>query len=98
MKATLICFAPQRTGWRSAGKTPHWGLFWSGFNLARPSPAKQTILFPQLGDLALKIGLGGWLLRIMPVLLNRAAQRQEADTEIGCHLLTRQAARQSYAH
>ena len=50
----------------------------------------------QLGNLALKIRLDGWLLWIAPVLLDPAAQRRKADAKICRHLLTRQTAAQRY--
>lgn len=76
MKANLICFTPQRTGWQ----------------FSAPLLLKHAVLFPQFRDLALEIRLGGQLLRIAPILVDQTAQRREADTKICCNLLSRQAA------
>lgn len=65
---------------------------WVAFFCHVPLLPKHAVFFPQLGDVALKIRLDGWLLGSAMILLDPAVQRLEDDTEIGCHLLARQAA------
>lgn len=52
----------------------------------------NAVLLPQLGDLALLIGLGSWFLRIVPIFLYPAALCRKPDAKIRRNLVAAQGA------